>query len=446
MYIHSCIYEEYKENFTHKNEVKINAIQLAKRSGRLKHQRLHLANKMPDYLYYFQAITIGDELYYKVPPGVSSFFDTTEAFLNPSISFPSLANPLRDYQEEAVNSLLENTTGLLHAKTWTGKTYMMMEIIRRLERKTLIVVHNLTQLKQMVSDVHAILGFYPMYISGEKISTKKWEKLFDIVTVLNIDSHDKITDPDQYGLILFDECHKYMQADARRNWIGTLSPEYMYWLTGTPIVNKVNNAVFDLHFGKRTLVDFTLLEPTYVQVNSSFTYIMDSMDDYVEMETELYGDHDRNKLILKEAQRYLQEGRKWLIFTKRIEHAKFLERELWFYGKTFIMIWETKDEDRMRIRQEAMASTVPCVIIGSTEIIGTWFDLPELSFAILATADQFEWRIIQYVGRLLRPFEWKKDPIFIDITDPLQTLLYRQSKSRIKHIKEHFPDSSITIR
>ena len=60
---------------------------------------------------------------------------------------------------------------------------------------------------------------------------------------------------------MFDECHKYMQADARREWIGSLSAEYQYGLTGTPVVNNVDNDVFKIHFGERVLVDFTLLEP-----------------------------------------------------------------------------------------------------------------------------------------------------------------------------------------
>lgn len=75
---------------------------------------------------------------------------------------------------------------------------MMMEMARRLERKTLIVVHNLTQLKQMVADVEAIMGLKPNYISGSPV--KKADKPFirDVITVLNIDSHDKIKDYDQF--------------------------------------------------------------------------------------------------------------------------------------------------------------------------------------------------------------------------------------------------------
>lgn len=82
----------------------------------------------------------------------------------------------------------------MHAKTGTGKTYMMLEIARRLQRRTLIVVHNLTQLEQMVDDVIDILGFRPLAISGKKLTKTQLAESKQIITVLNIDSRDKIKD------------------------------------------------------------------------------------------------------------------------------------------------------------------------------------------------------------------------------------------------------------
>lgn len=110
MYIHSCVYEEYKEEFTHTNIAKAKAVTMAKRAGRMKYARLRIASEMPDYMTYFTPVMIGDEKYYRVPAGISSFFPTTEAYLNTSVRFPALANPLRDYQTEAVDALLKNTT------------------------------------------------------------------------------------------------------------------------------------------------------------------------------------------------------------------------------------------------------------------------------------------------------------------------------------------------
>ena len=69
-----------------------------------------------------------------------------------------------------------------------------------------------------------------------------------MITVLNIDSRDKVTNPEQYGLIIFDEADRYLQADSRREWVGSPSPEYQYALTGTVSLNDVDNGVFKIYY------------------------------------------------------------------------------------------------------------------------------------------------------------------------------------------------------
>lgn len=69
-----------------------------------------------------------------------------------------------------------------------------------------------------------------------------------MITVLNIDSRDKVTNIESFGLIIFDEADRYLQADARREWVGSLSPEYMYALTGTVTLNDVHNGVFKIYY------------------------------------------------------------------------------------------------------------------------------------------------------------------------------------------------------
>jgi hypothetical protein len=67
------------------------------------------------------------------------------------------------------------------------------------------------------------------------------------VTVCSIDSRDKV-DVKDYGCIILDEADTYIAADARREWLLTLSPEYMYALTGTIKVNDMDDIVFKLYY------------------------------------------------------------------------------------------------------------------------------------------------------------------------------------------------------
>lgn len=436
LYLHSTVFKEYAENFTHKNFRKIKQVAMAERAGRFKIARLKEANKLPDVYNYFKEVVISDTRYYKVPPGCVSLFaslDPVEAFNNPHVQFTkwNTEYKLRDYQEEAVNNLLKHSTGLLHAKTGTGKTVMICEIIRRLERKALIVCHNIMQTKQMVADVKKIMKVTPLSFTWTKATQKEKQESNDSIHVLNIDSYDKVNIND-YWVVLFDECHKYMGSDDRRKWVKNASCEYIYWATWTPHANDIDDRVFDVFFGKKTLVDFTLLTPTYRRIFTNMSWFNNSFSD---LEDKMYSDTERNSMIIDIAKECLNKWCKWLIFTKRVLHAETLRdslRALWF--EVFLLVWEVKESERLEIRQKAIDHKWPCVIVGNVDIIGTGFDFPEASFAILTTAEKFKGRIIQYVWRILRPFEWKPDPVFIDIVDN-ESMLFNQAEHRKRTVK-----------
>lgn len=119
-----------------------------------------------------------------------------------------------------------------------------------------------------------------------------------MITVLNIDSRDKITNPEQYGLIIFDEADRYLQADSRREWVGSLSPEYQYALTGTVTLNDVHDGVFKIYYGPKTEYLLKHYTPKYFQVSTDFEYQLDDVKEFTAMKTELYSDTERNALIL----------------------------------------------------------------------------------------------------------------------------------------------------
>lgn len=104
---------------------------------------------------------------------------------------------------------------------------MICDITIRLGRNTIIFVQNLTQMGQMVDDIQSVIGVTATQISGAKYSKKEQSTWYPFITVCSIESRDKI-DPKDYGLILLDECDTYLGSDARREWVGSLSPEFLY--------------------------------------------------------------------------------------------------------------------------------------------------------------------------------------------------------------------------
>ena len=104
-----------------------------------------------------------------------------------------------------------------------------------------------------------------------------------------------------------------------------------------------------------------------------------------------------------------------------------------------MLLGEIKDSEREKIREEVKAYRGSCVIIGSVKIIGRGFDVPELSLAILTTAEKFNSNIAQYLGRIIRDFPGKPKPKFIDMVDVNCFPLYAQAKSRKATFQKAFP-------
>lgn len=308
-----------------------------------------------------------------------------------------------------------------------------------LKRNTLIVVQNLTQMTQMVDDVKMILWVTPTQVSGKKYSQKERSTWYSGITVCSIDSRDKVCTED-YWLVLLDEADCYLGSDDRREWVGNISSEYLYALTGTVKINHVEDKVFPIYYGKTTRLELIHETPTYKQVYSDFEYYLDDIGEFYKLKEALYTAEKRNELIVETTIKHLS-WRKAIVFTEHIEHAKQLAQSFtnrWI--RTYILIWEVSKDERERIRQEAKEYNGEVILVGSVKILGRGFDLPELSLAVLTTAEKFQSSCLQYVWRIVRKFPRKPQPIFIDIVDHLTNILNNQARHRVQTYKRNFPE------
>jgi len=504
-YIRSDKFEQFRHlalpnetgiRYTHKNEKKAYQIRMLGWPGAISSWQWKNLNKIPDTIKHYKDLGNG---YIKIPLGLSSFYHQsyTRNYDAIQTNHPAIKRNSYPYQATAIDNLLTRTVWLLHASTWSGKTQIIADITSRLKRNTLIVVQNLTQMAQMVKDIEVLLWVTPTQVSGKELTkfaqywevdwrkeieeeckhhwirisraaTKKYwpadtveslkqklndawfpfqepvSKIYPYITVCSIDSRDKVN-PKDFGLILLDECDTYMGSDERREWVGSLSPEYMYWLTGTIEVNHMNPDIFSIYYGNKITLSLLHHTPDYIQVHTNFQMQMEWDTQFHEIKEALYTAENRNQLIVNTLV-WAAAGRKGLVFTEHIAHARVLQQMIeakWI--KTYLLIWEIKDSERERIREEVKAYNGSCVVIGSVKIIGRGFDIPELSLAILTTAEKFNSNIAQYLGRTVRAFPWKKHPIFIDMVDAKCYPLLAQAKSRLATYKKAFPEWKVIV-
>ena len=433
-YIHESVFEKYRPSYTLKNLKKQNMIRLGNHWS---------AKKMPDTIKCYGP-SVDMPWYIQIPAGLRSYptipFHTE--YDNQVIEHPPLQRLSYDYQEQAIRELTVWSVWLLWASTWTWKTQMICDITHRLKRRTLILVQNLTQMAQMVDDIYSILWVYPVQVSGKKYSQKVKATWYNGITVCSIDSRSKISHRD-FWLVLLDESDCYLWSDDRREWVGSLSPEYFYALSGTIKINHVEDKVFPIYYGKTTRLELIHETPLYKQVYSDFEYYLDDIGEFYKLKEAMYTAEKRNALIVSTVMANIS-GRKGIVFCEYIEHSRTLASMLESRGvKVFLLIGEVSKDDRERIRHEAKEYQGEVVLVGSVKILGRGFDLPELSLAVLTTAEKFQSSCLQYLWRIVRKFPWKPQPIFIDIVDHLTNILNNQAISRVRTYKRAFPDGKV---
>lgn len=421
---------------------------LLKNLEKPKAKRMHKWNwhKMPDFIKCYRAMPNG---MVQVPLGIEGYTQNiTRSGMDKLVAcpFPEFTSITPyPYQTEAVDQLLQKPVGLLHATTGSGKTIMAMLIAQRLSLKTLVVVKDLTLLKQFVTDIQEKLGITPMYYGGTISKAYKETINTNIITVTSIQSVDKVPDLQSFWLVILDEVHTMLGSDIRRNWVGSLTNPYVYGLTGTPIINDVDPRVFNVYLWPTTKCEVINMTPDYKQVITSFEYDLDDISEFHKLKAALYDDEERNDKIVTTVHRTIGTH-KGLVFTDYVEHAKLLKEKLTALGiETHLLIGEVPSDERKRITEYVKNTPGPQVIIGSVQVVGTGFDLSELSRAYLTTTTRFKWDLLQYCGRIIRRHPTKPHPVFYDFADIHQSLLGSQSKSRAQEYKRAFPTWKFSI-
>lgn len=357
-------------------------------------------------------------------------------FKNEVVTFPPLRWQLRQHQVDIVDNLLRHRYAFWHISTGVGKTWILLEIARRLQRKTLIVVDGVSALGQFTQNIKDIFGFVPFLVGNT--TKKNNENVNAPIHLTTIHSIEK-TNPNSYGVILYDEADKYLAAINRRRILSSIATEYAYAVTGTIKLNEIDDKVFPVFYGRKEELILKHIKPIYTQIKTNFEFWQ--FENFCDIESALYSNKERNELIISTIIWRLKSGyNKPIIFCKRVEHAELLYQkftELWY--KTYMLIGKVSKEDREQIRKEIESHPWQCILIGSVQVVGRWFDCPPLDLWLLTTAEKFTSNIEQYIGRVIRQSSSKTKVEFIDMVDIKQPILFSQSKSRLNTFKKSFP-------
>ncbi|MGI6656468.1 MAG: DEAD/DEAH box helicase [Desulfobulbus sp.] len=344
----------------------------------------------------------------------------------------SFQGTLRPYQKKAVQAVSRRSFGVLEAGTGSGKTVMALAVLARRRQPTLVLVHSKELLYQWRERIRQFLG-----IDAGLAGDGKWDIRPITVAIVNTARKHLDTLPALFGQIVVDECHR-VPASLFTGVVAAFDCHYMLGLSATAFRREDGmTRLIYLYMGElahsvdaRMLAESgAVLRPEFRQHPTAFRY--GYQGNYARLIKALTRDERRNKQIAADIGALLDQERPGtiLIVSDRVEHCLTLARLLAEDGREVsVLTGQSPAEERAAIVEQAREGRLT-VLIATVQLIGEGFDCAGLATLVLATPIKFEGRLLQVVGRIMRPAAGKR-ALVLDYIDVEVPVLRRSAEAR----------------
>lgn len=345
---------------------------------------------------------------------------------------------LRAFQEAAVEQMLARDFGTLSAPTGSGKTVMALYMVARRRQPALVIVHTRDLAAQWVERIEAFLGIPSAecgMIAGGRI------KIGSRVTVALVQSLYKCAEEvsRHIGFLVADECHR-CPSRIFTEAVVNFDARFMLGLSATPWRRDNLSRLIFWHLGdvhhevdKAGLVAAGEVLPAEVIIRAThFRPFHDPVNEYSKMLSELTGDTERNLLIAQDVADEVREHPGIaLVLSDRRAHCENLQALLRYRFKvdSELMTGEMPLPERQAVVERMNAGQVR-VVVATGQLIGEGFDCRNLTTLFLATPVRFSGRVLQYLGRVLRPAPGKQKARVFDYVDVEVETLVRAASAR----------------
>lgn len=376
----------------------------------------------------------------------------------------SFRGELRESQIPAVETMLENETGILHAATAFGKTVVCCDIIARRGISTLILVDRADLMNQWIKRLEEFLDIdeeLPEYQTKTGRTRKRkslignlqgaHDTLTGIVDVAMIRSlkkkdgfHPKLK---EYAQVYFDECH-HAASDSAIEVLQEINAKYVYGVTATPKrgdgKEKINEFLLGPIRYRFTAKDRAEEQNINHLVYPRFTRTVKphhlSKTPYGNDAYELIRNNDvRDEQIIRDVADCVQAGRTPVVLTKYVDHAKKLSERLKTYADRLILLTGANGTKARRAQVEELNkvdNSDSLILVGTGSLLGEGFDFPRLDTLFMATPVSGENVVEQYVGRLNRDYDGKENVIVYDYVDSHIPKFDKMYSARMKAYKK----------
>ncbi|MDR3629754.1 MAG: DEAD/DEAH box helicase [Desulfocapsaceae bacterium] len=344
----------------------------------------------------------------------------------------TFSGTLRPYQQTAVDLVAKRSFGVLEAGTGSGKTIMALALIARRRQPALIIVHTKELLYQWQDRIAEFLGCEAGLIGDG-------QNRIGAVTVAIVNSARKRTCElvPQFGHLIVDECHR-VPAALFTDVVSNFDCHFLLGLSATAFRNDdgLTKLIYIFMGDRIHKVDQdelkatgAIVRPRLIRKETGFSYAY--RGDYQALLKALTRHEGRNRMIVDDIHRAVEDSGTVLVVSDRIGHCALFDRLLKEQGVSVALLTgKTPPEQRTAI-VEAVQNGGLQVLVATIQLIGEGFDCPGLSTLFLTTPITFEGRLLQVIGRIMRPGKDKEARVY-DYLDDSISVLRRSAQARMR--------------
>ncbi len=348
-----------------------------------------------------------------------------------------LRRELRAHQRAALAALLAARGGVCLAPTGSGKSALIVALVAHYGVPALVIVPTKDLVAQLVQTARDWLGVEAGVLADGKRS------IGEVLTVATPQGALAALDllRGRVGLVIVDEAH-HAGAATYRELLSRLPRRRTVGLTATPRQDALWRAVVAhvgpvVHEVPRAALERAglLVVPSYRAVETGWSFDYTGPEDWIALQASLEVDADRRDLVANAFAGAVRGRGLGLLLCGRVEYSKLLAVELRARGlRAAALVGAMPAKERSATLDAARAGKLD--VLTATSLADEGLDLPDLRVLGLAWPSRAEPRLLQRIGRVLRPSEGKSGALVIDFVDaagPLENQGRIRSRLFAKH-------------
>ena len=350
---------------------------------------------------------------------------------------------LRLQQSRAFDAMAKHDNGVLAATTAFGKTVVASALIGHRACNALVLVHRRELLSQWVERLGSFLQIDPKEIGTIGAGKRKPTGMIDVALVQSLVRKGEVNDiVADYGHLIVDECHHVSAVSfelvARRS-----KARYVTGLSATvtrkdghhpiifmqcgPVRHRVDARSHAAesglqHRARERCTEFRLPEGLAMTERPPMPAIYAA----------LAKDCARNDLIFDDVLKSLEAQRSPIVLTERKDHLECLRQRFSRFARNVVVLrggMSAKDREAAHAALK-VGDEEERLLLATGRYVGEGFDDARLDTLFLTMPIAWKGTLAQYVGRLHRQHEGKKDVLVVDYVDSFVPVLSRMAAKR----------------